>query len=57
MCKYYKTGRGGGGAIRFKEHLACKRGEMVHYSSVPPDVRDYFCADIDWTAEKKKNRI
>ncbi|KAK3124751.1 hypothetical protein QOZ80_7BG0592000 [Eleusine coracana subsp. coracana] len=57
LCKYCKTGKAGGGAIRFKEHLACRGGQVVHCSFVPPDVHDYFRADIDRTAQKKKDRI
>lgn len=57
MCKYCKTGKSGGGATRLKEHLACRGGEVVHCSAVPPDVRDYFRADIDRTREKRKSRV
>ncbi|GJN12677.1 hypothetical protein PR202_ga30974 [Eleusine coracana subsp. coracana] len=57
MCKCCKMGRSGGGVTRFKEYLACRRGEVVYCSSVPSDVRNYFRADIDRTPQKKKDIV
>ena len=56
-CKYCKCTKKGGGATRFKHHLAGRGRNVVHCAHVPPDVRDYFRAELDRTANRKKERI
>lgn len=53
-CNYCRLSRSGGGATRFKQHLAGRGAEVVHCASVPPEVRDYFRRALDKTVEKKR---
>jgi hypothetical protein len=38
-CKYCNTVKAGGGATRFKQHLAARRLSVVHCRSVPLQVQ------------------
>nr|XP_015645954.1 uncharacterized protein LOC107281601 [Oryza sativa Japonica Group] len=46
-CKYCHTKRGGGGATRLKQHLAARGKGVTYCNSVPPDVREFFCRELD----------
>jgi hypothetical protein len=56
VCKYCKCSKKGGGATRFKQHLAGWGNNVKHYSCVPPDIRDYFLCELDWIADRKKGK-
>ena len=56
-CKYCKSTKKGGGATRFKQHLAGRGSNVVHCAHVPPDVRDYFRGELDRTADRRNERI
>jgi hypothetical protein len=45
-CKYYKKMEGGG-AIRFKQHLASCGRNVQGCRIVPPDTVDYFWRELD----------
>ncbi|GJN01532.1 hypothetical protein PR202_ga18806 [Eleusine coracana subsp. coracana] len=53
---YCKCSKKGGGATRFKQHLARHGGNVVSCDRVPPDVRAYYLRQFDRTADKKKER-
>jgi hypothetical protein len=53
---YYGCTKRGGGAIRFKHHLATRGSNVKHCGSVPPDVRDYFRHDLDRSAQNRRAR-
>ena len=55
-CKYCKAVKRGGGAIRFKQHLAHHGSSVLGCPHVPTDVRDYFRRELDRTAERRKDR-
>jgi hypothetical protein len=55
-CNYCGCTKRGGGATRFKQHLAARRSNVKHCGSVPPDVWDYFCRDLDRTIENRSAR-
>ncbi|XP_012572016.1 uncharacterized protein [Cicer arietinum] len=46
----------GGGIHRFKEHLACQKGNASMCSSVPPDVRLLMQQSLDGVVVKKRKR-
>jgi hypothetical protein len=46
----------GGRAARFKHHLTARGSNVKHYGSVPPDVRGYFCRDLDRSAQNRRAR-
>jgi hypothetical protein len=46
----------GGGATRFKQHLATRGSNVKHYGSVPLDIRNYFHHDLDRTTQNRKAR-
>jgi hypothetical protein len=56
-CNYCRCMKRGGGAARFKQHLTARGSNMKHCDSVPPDVRDYFCHDLDRTAQNRRARL
>jgi hypothetical protein len=53
--------KSGGGATRFKQHLAGKGTEVVHCRNVPLPVREYFQREIERTKkatfERNKERL
>src|SRR6266542_1073463 len=53
-CKYCRKEKKGGGATRFKEHLAGRGHEVVHCDHVPVEVRDYFRRELDRIQGRKK---
>src|SRR6266542_1001175 len=53
-CKYCLREKKGGGATRFKEHLAGHGRQVVHCDHVPIDVRDFFQRDLDRIQGRKK---
>src|SRR6266508_1324329 len=55
-CKYYHKEKKGGGATRFKEHLAGRGRQVVHCDHVPVEVRDYFRRELD-RIQGRKNSI
>jgi hypothetical protein len=55
-CNYCECTKRGGGATRFKHHLAARGSNVKHCGSVPPDVRDYFCHDLDRSAQNRRAR-
>jgi hypothetical protein len=55
-CNYYGCTKKGGGATRFKQHLAACGSIVKHCGSVPPDVQDYFRHELDRTAENRRAR-
>ncbi|TVU08732.1 hypothetical protein EJB05_42144, partial [Eragrostis curvula] len=52
----YGSMRKGGGATRFKEHLAGRGSNVVHCMFVPKDVCEYYQREIDRTKERTKER-
>jgi hypothetical protein len=50
--KFFK----GGGIHRFKEHLACQKGNASMCSSVPADVRQLMQQSLDGVVVKKRKR-
>jgi hypothetical protein len=54
--KYCNWETGGGGATRFKEHLAHKVKDVKDCPSVPPDVKQYFIAELERIKEKRLER-
>ncbi|KAL5076849.1 hypothetical protein RYX36_015833 [Vicia faba] len=68
-CQLYKNGEKvqlkciyclkmfkGGGIHRFKEHLACQKGNASMCSSVPADVRVHMQQSLDGVVVKKRKR-
>jgi hypothetical protein len=53
-CKYCVKEFHGGGAIRLKEHLAKKSGNVARYTKCPPDIRNYFLCELQRVRERKK---
>src|SRR6266508_2261333 len=53
-CKYCLKEKKGGGATRFKEHLAGRGRAVVHCDHVPVEVRDYFRRELDRIQGRKK---
>ena len=41
-CKYCREEKGGGGATRFKEHLAHRGKDVKDCPSVPTEVKEFF---------------
>ncbi|TVU26043.1 hypothetical protein EJB05_28571, partial [Eragrostis curvula] len=56
-CKYCHGSKKGGGATRFKQHLASRGNDVVHCTFVPKDVRDYYRRELDRTKAKATNRM
>lgn len=46
-CKYCHQRKKGGGATRLKMHLGHKGKGVTYCNSVPPDVREFFCRELD----------
>jgi hypothetical protein len=55
-CNYCGCTKRGGGATRFKHHLAARGSNVKRCGSVPPDVRDYFRRDLDISAQSMRAR-
>ena len=53
-CKYCRKEKKGGGATRFKEHLAGRGRQVVHCDHVPVEVCDYFRRELDRIQGRKK---
>jgi hypothetical protein len=48
--------KSGVSSTRFKQHLAARRSSVLHYSKVPPPVREYFQRDIEMTKKSTSDR-
>ena len=46
-CKYCREEKGGGGATRFKEHLAHRGKDVKDCPSVPTEVKQFFSEQLD----------
>jgi hypothetical protein len=55
-CNYCGCTKRGGGATRFKHHLAARGSNVKYCDSVPLDVRDYFRRDLDRSAQNRRAR-
>jgi len=55
-CKYCGTSKSGGGATRFKDHLAHRGRDVIDCPSVPPAVKNFFISDLDKIKVKKYER-
>jgi hypothetical protein len=53
-CRYCLKEFRGGGATRFKEHLAGKSGNIFLCTKCPPDIRNYFVRELQRIRERKK---
>ncbi|KAJ1270708.1 hypothetical protein BS78_06G072600 [Paspalum vaginatum] len=47
VCKYCREQKSGGGATRFKEHLAHRGHDVRDCPSVPPEVKSFFIQQLD----------
>jgi hypothetical protein len=56
-CKYCKKQWKGGGATRFKQHLASRGGNVQGCRNIPPDTVDYFRRELDKVHDKRKARV
>jgi hypothetical protein len=56
ICNYYGCIKRGGGATRFKQHLATHGSKVKHCGSVPLDFQDYFHRNLDRTAQNRRAR-
>jgi hypothetical protein len=56
VYKYCKCSKKGGGATRFKQHLASRENNVKHCSCILPNVHDYFLCDLDRTTDRKKSK-
>jgi len=56
QCNYCLKFFKGGGIHRFKEHLACQKGNASMCSSVPVDVRQHMQQSLDGAVVKKRKR-
>jgi hypothetical protein len=45
-CRYCLKEFQGGGATRFKEHLAGKSGNISRCTKCPPDIQNYFVREL-----------
>jgi hypothetical protein len=52
-CKYCLKEFRGSGAIRLKEHLAGKGGNIFRCSKCPPNIRNYFLRELQKIRERK----
>ena len=55
-CKYCKSVKKEGVAMRFKQHLTHRSSNVVDCAHVPAEVRDYFRRELDRNAERRKER-
>ncbi|XP_039786196.1 uncharacterized protein LOC120652440 [Panicum virgatum] len=55
-CKYCGTSKSGGGATRFKDHLAHRGHDVIDCPSVPPAVKNFFISELDMIKAKKYER-
>ena len=55
-CKYCGTSKSGGGATRFKDHLAHRGHDVIDCPSVPPVVKNFFISELDKIKAKKYER-
>lgn len=55
-CNYCLKFFKGGGIHRFKEHLACQKGNASMCSGVPADVRQHMQQSLDGVVVKKRKR-
>jgi hypothetical protein len=53
-CKYCVKEFHGGGAIRLKEYLAEKSGNIARCTKCPSDMQDYFLREVQRVQERKK---
>ncbi|KAF9599634.1 hypothetical protein IFM89_001376 [Coptis chinensis] len=56
-CIYCLKISSGGGIHRFKEHLACRKGNGTCCTNVPNDVRDEMLQVLECGSVKKKKRV
>ena len=55
-CKYCKEEKDGGGATRFKEHLAHRGENVKDCPSVPTEVKEFFSEQLDRNKVRAKAR-
>ena len=55
-CKYCREEKGGGGATRFKEHLAHRGKDVKDCPSVPTEVKEFFREQLDRNKVRAKAR-
>ncbi|XP_039812046.1 uncharacterized protein LOC120675023 [Panicum virgatum] len=55
-CKYCREEKGGGGATRFKEHLAHRGKDVKDCPSVPTEVKEFFSEQLDRNKVRAKAR-
>ncbi|WVZ78970.1 hypothetical protein U9M48_026605 [Paspalum notatum var. saurae] len=55
-CKYCKEPKSGGGATRFKEHLAQRGHDLTDRPSVPPEVKTFFSQQLDRNKDRARER-
>ncbi|WVZ54485.1 hypothetical protein U9M48_005272, partial [Paspalum notatum var. saurae] len=56
VCKYCRQQRSGGGATRFKEHLAHQGNDAKDCPSVPAEVKKFFIEQLDKNKERARAR-
>ncbi|WVZ97014.1 hypothetical protein U9M48_042581, partial [Paspalum notatum var. saurae] len=56
VCKYCRQQRSGGGATRFKEHLAHRGNDAKDCPSVPAEVKKFFIEQLDKNKERARAR-
>jgi hypothetical protein len=47
----------GGGATRFKQHLAARGSSVIHCKSVPLEVQQYFQCDLERARKVTTDRM
>jgi hypothetical protein len=55
-CNYCICTKKDGGATRFKHHFTKRGSNVKHCGSVPAEVQDYFCHELNRSAENKRAR-
>ena len=55
-CKYCREEKSGGGATRFKEHLAHRGKDVKDCPSVPAEVKAFFSEQLDRNKARAKAR-
>ena len=55
-CNYCGREKSGGGATRFKQHLAHRGCDVADCPSVPPDVKAYFIEQLERNKDKARER-
>jgi len=55
-CNYCGREKSGGGATRFKQHLAHRGSDVADCPSVPPDVKAYFIEQLERNKDKARER-